>query len=112
MVAPVPVEFGFFDVIFYFHDGDVVLLCKHIRHAVNVIDERTDDADARNVNMLGYGKGDLPRTITVSEGIDNHESKMADLDGDGDPDILGKGYNHLPGNLHIWLNNGTGRKRR
>jgi hypothetical protein len=58
---------------------------------------------AQNKILLGNGKGGFPRTIIISEGIDLHESKIVDLDGDGDYDILGKGYDHLPGNINIWL---------
>ena len=35
----------------------------------------------------------------------------ADLDGDGDLDILSKPYNWDAPRLDVWLNNGTGRKR-
>jgi hypothetical protein len=34
---------------------------------------------------------------------DNHESKIADLDGNGTLDILGKPYNHGSPGLDIWL---------
>jgi sugar phosphate isomerase/epimerase len=44
----------------------------------------------------------------VSRGIDVHESEMADLDGDGDLDILDKPYNGDTPRLDIWLQNGTG----
>jgi hypothetical protein len=44
----------------------------------------------------------------ISEGIDLHESEIADLDGDGDYDILGKPYNGDAPRLDIWLQNGTG----
>jgi sugar phosphate isomerase/epimerase len=58
--------------------------------------------------LLGDGKGNFPREIVVSRGIDVHESEMADLDGDGDLDILDKPYNGDTPRLDIWLQNGTG----
>lgn len=53
--------------------------------------------------LFGDGKGNF-RQETVAEGFDNHESKIADLDGDGTFDILGKPYNHQAPALHVWLN--------
>lgn len=53
--------------------------------------------------LLGDGKGNF-RTTVVAEGLDNHESKIADLDGDVDYDILGKPYNYRTPGLNIWLN--------
>jgi len=63
---------------------------------------------AVNHILLGDGKGNFPREIKISEGIDIHESEMADLDGDGDLDILGKPYNGNVPRIDIWLKNGTG----
>jgi hypothetical protein len=40
----------------------------------------------------------------VAEGFGNHESKIADLDGNGTLDILGKPYNWDTPRLDIWLN--------
>jgi hypothetical protein len=48
----------------------------------------------------------------VATGHDNHESKIADLDGDGTLDILGKPYNHKTPALQIWLNPGGAKVRR
>lgn len=58
---------------------------------------------AQNRILLGDGKGNFPREIVISVGVDNHESKIIDLNGDGKYDILSKGYNHLPGNINIWI---------
>lgn len=66
------------------------------------------NTNAVNRILLGDGKGNFPREIVVSRGIDVHESEMADLDGDGDFDILGKPYNGDVPRLDIWLQNGTG----
>jgi hypothetical protein len=49
---------------------------------------------------------------TLATGIDNHESRVADLDGDGDLDIFGKPYNFDTPRLDIWLNRGTGPRNR
>ena len=47
------------------------------------------------------------KETTVIEGYGNHESKIADLDGDGDYDILGKPYNWEAPRIDIWINEGT-----
>jgi hypothetical protein len=62
--------------------------------------------DAKNMILLGDGKGNFD-TMVISEGIDLHESKIADLDGDGDLDILGKPYDWQAPRLDIWLNEGN-----
>jgi len=59
--------------------------------------------DAKNLILLGDGKGKFEIT-QVSNGIALHESKIADLDGDGDYDILGKPYGWQTPRLDIWLN--------
>jgi hypothetical protein len=92
-------------------------------HSVSVIDFNCDgnldiwnaemtldgNSDAINHILLGDGKGDFPGEIVISKGTDVHESEIADLDGDGDLDILGKPYNGDTPGLNIWLQNGTGR---
>ena len=59
--------------------------------------------DAKNLILLGDGNGNF-QTLEISTGIELHESKIADLDGDGDLDILGKPYNWQAPRLDIWLN--------
>jgi hypothetical protein len=61
--------------------------------------------DARNMILLGDGKGNF-ETMIISRGIALHESKIADLDGDGDLDVLGKPYNWETPRLDIWINEG------
>jgi hypothetical protein len=55
--------------------------------------------------LLGNSNGGF-RTTIVSEGIEHHESKIADLDGNGTLDILGKIYHQDAPRLDIWLNMG------
>lgn len=64
-----------------------------------------ENADAKNMILLGDGKGNFESFI-ISQGIALHESKIADLDGDGDLDILGKPYGWETPRLDIWINEG------
>jgi hypothetical protein len=67
------------------------------------------NTSAKNLILLGDGKGNFPDKILISLGIDLHESEIADLDGDGDYDILGKPYDGDAPRIDIWLQNGTGK---
>ena len=53
--------------------------------------------------FLGDGRGGLVQHV-VAEGLDCHEGKVADLDGDGDLDILVKPYNHGTPRIDVLLN--------
>jgi hypothetical protein len=44
--------------------------------------------------------------LLLAEGFGNHESRLGDLDDDGDLDILGKPYTWDTPRLDLWLNNG------
>ncbi len=67
---------------------------------------RPDHPNARMWIFYGDGRGGFEKT-TLATGIENHESRVADLDGDGDLDIVGKPYSFGTPRLDIWLNRGT-----
>ncbi len=68
-----------------------------------------ENPDSKLRILYGDGKGNFRESI-VATGMDLHESKIVDLDGDGDLDILGKPYNYQTPGLDIWLQNGTGKR--
>jgi sugar phosphate isomerase/epimerase len=54
----------------------------------------------------GDGQGNFTRKeVVVGHGW--HEARLADLDGDGDLDLLNKPYNWDAPRVDVWLNNGT-----
>ncbi len=69
-----------------------------------VAEMRLDGGNEKSKMLIlyGNGKGEF-RPHSVAEGFDNHESRMADLDGDGRWDILGKPYNHGTPSVNVWL---------
>ena len=58
--------------------------------------------------FFGDGNGNFTMQ-EVASGIGNHESRLGDLDGDGDLDILTKPFNWDTPRVDVWLNNGTSR---
>ncbi|NIW87653.1 MAG: VCBS repeat-containing protein, partial [Thermoplasmata archaeon] len=81
-------------------DGHLDIFCAEMR-----LDG--GNADAKMWVFLGDGDGNFTPT-EVGTGYGNHESKVGDLDGDGDLDILGKPYNWDTPRVDVWLNGGTG----
>ena len=86
-------------------------------HSLDIIDFNNDghldifnaemnlgqNPDAKCRILLGDGKGRF-KVKEVIQGFDMHESRITDLDGDGDLDILGKPYNWKVPRLDVWLN--------
>ena len=69
--------------------------------------------DSKIYLFLGDGKGNFTPHV-VATGYDSHESKLADLDGNGTLDLLIKPYDWQTPRLDILLNMGPfnpGRKR-
>ena len=64
------------------------------------------NSDAGMWVFLGDSAGGFEQ-MEVATGYGNHESRVGDLDGDGDQDILGKPYNWDTPRVDVWLNNGT-----
>ena len=80
------------------NDGHLDIFCAEM----NLKDA---NPDAAVYSLIGDGKGNFKEHVVV-RGFGNHESRAADLDGDGDIDILGKPYNWKSPRLDIWLNEG------
>lgn len=71
--------------------------------------DQPDNPGAQSFLFYGDGKGNFSRTVFTT-GIGFHEARVADLDGDGDMDILNKPYNWETPRVDVWLQNGTGKR--
>jgi hypothetical protein len=83
------------DVLDFNGDGHLDIFCGEMNLGGN--------PDAKIRILLGDGQGNFIHHL-VSEGLGTHESKITDLDGDGDYDILSKPYNWEAPRLDIFLN--------
>jgi len=86
------------DVIDFNRDGHLDIFSAEMRFG-----EGNPDAKVRI--LLGNGQGNF-REMVIAEGYGVHEGKIADLDGDGDLDVLGKPYTWKAPLLNIWINEG------
>jgi len=78
-------------------DGDG---CLDIFNAEMRLNRGNPDARARI--LLGDGRGSF-QDVVITSGFGHHESRIADLDGDGDCDLFGKPYNWDAPRVDIWL---------
>jgi hypothetical protein len=91
-------------------DGHLDIFCAEMAQWTETA-KIPDNPNARMWIFYGDGRGRFVRTL-VATGVDNHESRVADLDGDGDLDIVGKPYHRGAPGLDIWLNAGTGPRKK
>ena len=84
------------DIIDFNGDGNLDIFVAEMRIS-------GENPDAKMRILLGDGKGNFEDYI-ISTGFDNHESRIADLNGDGSFDIVGKPYNWETPRLDIWIN--------
>ena len=71
-------------------------------------DVEADHPDATAFILYGDGKGNF-RVTELVKGHGWHEGRLADVDGDGDLDVVNKPYTWQAPRLDFWLNNGTGK---
>jgi len=83
-------------------DGNLDIFCAEMGKWTERAAE-PDNPGARMWIFLGDGNGNF-RKIEYP-GIGNHESKVADLNGDGALDLLIKPYNWETPRVDVWLNN-------
>lgn len=79
-------------------DGNLDIFCAEMRL-------NGTNPESKCYILYGDGKGNF-KVTNVTTGLDFHESKMADLDGNGTLDILCKPYGHDTPRLDIFLNEG------
>ena len=84
------------------HDGHLDIFCAEMAQWTEGA-KTPDNPNARMWIFYGDGRGRFVKTL-VATGVDNHESRVADLDGDGDLDIVVKPYTRDAPGLDIWLN--------
>lgn len=88
-------------------DGHLDIFTAEMGQWTNKEDALPDNPGARAWILYGDGAGNFQQTL-LSTGIGFHEARVADLDGDGDLDILNKPYRFDTPRLDIWLNQGNG----
>jgi sugar phosphate isomerase/epimerase len=89
-------------------DGNLDIFCAEMgKWTQNHKEQRNPNAKAWI--FYGDGKGHFQKTV-LATGYGFHEGRIADLDGDGDLDVLDKPYSWETPRVDVWLNNGTGRK--
>jgi hypothetical protein len=84
-------------------DGNLDILCA---------EQRLDGANPESKAYIFYGdgKGNFTKTVVPgSEGLDFHEAKVVDLDGNGRLDIVAKPYNYGSPRIDIFMNQGPKR---
>jgi hypothetical protein len=79
-------------------DGNLDIFCAEQRL-------NGENPDSKIYIFYGDGEGNFTPSI-VDRGYDLHEAKMADVNGDGQLDIIGKPYNYRTPRLDVWLNLG------
>lgn len=84
-------------------DGNLDIFCAEMRQWSK---DKDDHPDAKMWIFFGDGEGRFRKT-EIASGYGNHETKVADLDSDGDLDLLNKPYTWDAPRIDIWLNNGT-----
>lgn len=90
-------------------DGNLDILCAEM---VKWDEKATTDnnPNAEAFILYGDGKGGFTKTV-FQTGIDFHEGRVTDIDGDGDLDILSKSYIWKTPRVEMWLQNGTGERQ-
>ncbi len=82
-------------------DGNLDIFCAEMAQWY-----QGENPDAKTWILFGDGKGNFTiEELKEAEGIGNHESRLGDLDGDGDLDILQKPFEKDIPRIDIWLNN-------
>ncbi len=89
-------------------DGNLDLFCAEMTKWSEK-ETKPDNPKSEAIILYGNGLGQFEKSI-FKTGWGFHEARVADLDGDGDMDILSKPYNWEAPRIDIWLQNGTGKK--